>query len=373
MIYFDNAASGHPKPGTVVKCAMRAVRKYGNPGRSGHRLSVEAEKEIYETREKIASYFNAASPERIVFTLNATHALNLAIGVLYRKGDHILLSDLEHNASFRPVHRLSEEGAVSYGFFSHHGNVLDNLEKARTPRTRIIVCTQASNVSGHAMPLREIGRYCADNHLLLIVDGAQGAGHIETDLTEIGCSAYCTSGHKGLQGIQGCGFCAFGTENFERDYVSGGTGSESFLPGMPRLLPDRFEAGTAATPAILSLGEGIRVLQKSKKQIERMHRLTEMMHEVLGGYEGIRLVSDADNKCGIVSLCMEGADHIRLYNALEKRGFCLRSGYHCAPIAHRTLHTEKQGCIRVGLGIFNTEREARLFLSETRQILRTLR
>jgi len=373
MIYFDNAASGHPKPGSVIRCAVRAVRKYGNPGRSGHRLSVEAEKEIYETRERIASYFNAASPERIVFTLNATHALNLALGVLYRRGDHILLSDLEHNASFRPVHRLSEEGEVSYDFFSHRGDVLANLEKARTARTRIIVCTQASNVSGHAMPLQEIGAYCARNGLLLIVDGAQGAGHIETDLSVIGCSAYCTSGHKGLLGIQGCGFCAFGTEDFERDYVSGGTGSESFLPVMPRLLPDRFEAGTAATPAILSLGEGIRVLQKSGRQTERLHRLTEMMHETLEKYEGIRIVSEADNKCGLVSFCMDGTDHIRLYNALEKRGFCLRSGYHCAPIAHRTLHTEKQGCIRVGLGIFNTESEVRAFLKETRQILRELR
>lgn len=372
MIYFDNAASSHPKPRAVVKCAVHAIRKYGNPGRSGHRLSVEAEKEIYETRERIASYFHAASPECIVFTLNATHALNLALGVLHRKGDHILLSDLEHNASFRPVHRLSEEGMVGYSLFSHRGDVIANIENARTPRTRIIVCTQASNVSGHAMPLLEIGRYCAENNMHLIVDGAQGAGHIETDLQRIGCSAYCTSGHKGLLGIQGCGFCAFGTDSFERDYVSGGTGSESFLPMMPRLLPDRFEAGTAATPAILSLGEGIRVLEKSEKQIMRMQSLTRIMHETLSGYEGIRLVSDAENECGIVSFCMEGTNHIRLYNALEKRGFCLRSGYHCAPIAHTTLHTQKQGCIRVGLSIFNTEREVRRFLRETKQILHTL-
>lgn len=371
MIYLDNAATSHPKPKAVNRCVQNALRKYGNPGRSGHRLSVEAEEKIYATREAVCSFFHAGQPERVIFTLNATHALNLALGVLYRRGDHILISDLEHNAVLRAVYQLYQRGEVTYGIFSHKGDVIENLRQARREQTRIVMCCEASNVSGHAMPIKEIGDYCRENGMHLIVDGAQGAGHLHTDLSKMHCSAYCASGHKGLLGMQGCGFCLFGTDRFERDFICGGTGSESFLPHMPESLPDRFEAGTCATPAILSLEAGISALRKNAQKHVAMVQLTARLYDGLSGIRGLHIVSERDNQCGIVSFYAEGAKHLQLCNGLQSRGFCLRSGYHCAPLAHKTLHTDAQGCLRASLGIYSKPWEVERLLKETERLLRS--
>ena len=203
-IYFDNAATGFPKPLTVIRETVRAFTDYGgNPGRSGHVLSVSASREIYKCREEICSLLHFDSPERIIFTQNTTQALNYAIKGLVKQDSHILISNLEHNSVIRPIHAISSQGRMSvcYSFFDATSEddsvIIKNFISAIRYNTKMAVITAASNICGHILPIKKISEICRSRGILFIVDAAQACGEIEIDMSEIEPDVICCAGHKG--------------------------------------------------------------------------------------------------------------------------------------------------------------------------------
>lgn len=370
IVYLDNAATSFPKPDSVVREVSRCLCEYcGNPGRSGHPLSHKSAEQIYACRCEICSFFHYRYAENIVFCKNASEAINLALEVYFHEGSHILFSDLEHNAVRRKVLSLCKAGKVTADTFSHKGDILQNLENALTPTTKTVVCTEASNVTGFQMPIESISRLCQKRGIDLIIDGAQGAGHCPTNLDSLHFTAYCSSAHKGLYGIQGLGFAILNGSP-KRDFLVGGTGFESFSEGMPSFLPERFEAGTLATPCIVALKEGLIFLKNRKEEIENASLLACRFAENLENMRGITVLSEPRNPCGIVSFLAQTVSGEVLAQRLSERGVCTRAGYHCAPTAHLALGTEKTGLVRASFGIFNGMHDVRAATDAVQSALR---
>ncbi len=356
MIYLDNAATSYPKPeGLIPLLEHYLLHQAGNPGRSGHPLSLAAAEAIYETRTLVANFIGCASSENIIFTQNATFSINTAIRARVSPNDHILISDLEHNSVFRPVWKLARDGLVTYSVFSHRGNIIKNLTDAIRPNTRMLICTHVSNVTGFEMPIYDIIKICQRHGIFSIIDASQSIGHQPIDVGSIGCDALCAPGHKGLLGLQGSGILYLKEKNGLRDVFQGGSGADSLSPAMPAYLPDKFEAGTLPTPAILSMANGIRYIKE--RGIDRLHaherHLSALMHDYIAKINGARLYSTPHS--GIVAFQLFGKTSDEVADALASHGICVRGGYHCAPLAHRAIGTLDGGVVRLSIGAFNTE------------------
>lgn len=371
MIYFDHAATSYPKPPEVVGALTKTILyRGGNPGRSGHALSLAAAEEIYHTRETLASFFSAPAPENFVFTLNATHALNLAIKSAVRQGDHLLISDLEHNAVFRPVYRLKREGVISFSVFKTSGNILKNIEAVRVPASRILICTQVSNVNGKQLPIDLISAYCKRNGIYFIVDASQSAGHLPISLADLSPDALCAPAHKGLLGIQGAGFAYLKSADRLIEYMEGGSGAHSLSPEMPSELPERYEAGTLATPAIAALGAGIRALEKlggAEAALAHERALCLRAQEMVASIRGSQIYGTRAPS-GLFSFNLEGLPSETVAEELNKRGIAVRGGFHCAPLAHRTLKTGDYGAVRASFGFGNKIEETDSFYRALKEI-----
>ena len=267
MIYLDNAATTYPKPRSVYQAWSRAMTAYGaNPGRSGHAMSMAASRAVFASRSACAEFFGA-EPENTVFTLNCTHALNIAIKGLARPGAHFVLSDIEHNAVIRPVHSLTESG-VRYTLFessSEPWQTVMNAARAIRPETVALICTAAGNVTGQRMPLPELADLCRRKHICFIVDAAQGAGLLPLSLKD-GINIICTAGHKGLYGPMGTGLMLTDGKYPLKTVMEGGTGSASESLEQPDFLPDRFESGTINTPGAIALGAGVEFVKARTPQ-----------------------------------------------------------------------------------------------------------
>ncbi len=364
MIYFDNAATSYPKPPETYNELSRVLsRCVGNPGRGAHKPSLEAAETIYDCRAEIAEIFGSGVPENIVFSLNATSALNLSIKGMSKRGAHILISDLEHNATFRPVFKLQREGLCRYSVFSTKGNVIENIKKARQSDTTVLIATEVSNVTGRPLPIKEIGDLCQKEGFRFIIDGSQGAGNRPPLLEKTYYDAYCAPAHKGLFGIAGLGFAILREPEKLSTLIEGGSGVSSFSPLMPKRSPERFEAGTPPTPAIGALFGGLRFLKRvgfsavAEKETELRKRLCEGLSVI----RGITVI-EPQNEGGVVSFFHREKKVDFIASALAERGIAVRGGYHCAPLAHRTIGTEKTGTVRASLGFFNTEWEVDAFL-----------
>ena len=368
MIYLDNAATSYPKPPSVIDAVSNALAYCGNPGRSAHSLAMFSAEQIFSCRQIISSYFHYLYPEHIIFTLNATYAINIAIHALYEEGCHVLISDLEHNAVYRPISQLAREGRITFDIVSHKGDFLQNIKCAITPRTKMMVCTQASNVTGEALPIKEIGAFCYAHNVKLIIDASQSAGHLPVHLDETKFDAFCAPAHKGLYGIQGAGFLILNNQNILRDFISGGTGSDPFSDHMPLYLPERFEAGTPATPAIAGLAEGIRFLEDTKDNQKHLSVMTAWMHDEFSLLPLVRLHSSKDNPCGILSFSCDRLQG-QLMDAYHMQDICVRDGFHCAPLAHKCIGTDKIGCIRASIGAHTKQDDIEKFISFTRKWL----
>lgn len=359
MIYFDHAATSYPKPPAVFTAIEQTLRERGgNPGRSAHPLSLAAAEKIYETRETLARFFDSTAPESFIFTHNATHALNLALKSAVLPGDHVLLSDLEHNAVFRPVYRLFRDRIISFSVFRTSGDILANIEAVRQKNSRILICTHMSNVNGQSLPVEKIADYCRKKGLYFILDASQSAGHVPISLRTLDPDAFCAPAHKGLFGIQGAGFVYLRSKEGLSEYMEGGSGSHSLSPEMPDTLPERYEAGTLATPAIAALCAGIETLEKlggAQAAEQKEKALAERCREMLSSIKGTELY--ADEKSGLFSFNLRGYPSEALAELLGEKGFAVRGGFHCAPLAHRTLRTGEQGAVRVSFGITNREEE----------------
>ncbi len=369
MIYLDNAATSYPKPeGLVLLLEDYLSHRAGNPGRSGHMLSVAASEAVFETRCAVSNLIGCPSPENIVFTQNATHALNTIIRARINPGDHVLISDLEHNSVYRPIWRLADKGLITYSVFSHHGNVCENIRHQIKHSTKMLICTHISNVCGFEMPIQEITRLCRDCGVFSIIDASQSIGHQKVDINDLNCDALCAPGHKGLLGLQGSGFLYIREKDGLRDVFQGGSGTDSLSPQMPSYLPDRYEAGTLPTPAILSIKHGIDYI--NTRGIQNIHaheqKLSSLMHRHIEQIKNAVLYSAPTS--GIIAFRIKNRTSEEIASELDKRGICVRGGLHCAPLAHYSLGTQDTGLVRLSVGAFNSPGEIEVSAYHIKQI-----
>lgn len=363
MIYFDNAASSYPKPPSVNKAVYNWLLKNGaNPGRSGHDMSIKASELIFNTRTEISKMFGVDEMENIAFVPNATYGLNMLIQGLLSSGDHVVITDLEHNSVLRPVYLMSKSGVkfdIAVVDLYDDSVTVNNILKLCCKSTKLVICTQCSNVCGKIMPI-ELIRNSLPSKIKLIVDGSQAAGIIPTDLSKTGIDYYCAPSHKGLLGPQGSGFVAILSEApFPR--IVGGTGSESFNLNQPSDMPDLLENGTLPTPCICGLLEGIKYIQKQGVSKIYAHKkfLTEYFYERLSFVkDAVKYIeTERGNFIGAACFNVKGYTSEEIGEYLNKNQIYVRSGFHCAPLFHKKMNTEKTGMVRVSFGEFNTINE----------------
>lgn len=361
LLYFDNAATSWPKPTQVLVEMRRAVEEYGgNPGRGTHKLAMKAAETVYQARENLARFFMTETPENFIFTMNTTYALNIAIKGLLRPGDHVLLSNMEHNAVLRPIEHLRAKGEISYDLFDALGSdeeVIRSLDEKTRPNTKMVVCLHASNVCGRVLPVKKIARYCKARNFLFVLDAAQSAGHVPLPIGALGADAVAMPGHKGLLGTAGIGVLYVRPGLLPETMIEGGTGVHSLEKEMPSFLPERLEGGTLPVPGIAGLNAALGWLMKIK-----MESILEK-ERYLGGKLAQRLLNDdlletyALTEGSVFSVNLKGVLPQEFGQKLAEHGVCVRSGFHCAPLAHQCIGSGTNGTVRFSIGCFNTEND----------------
>jgi len=359
-VYLDNAATSWPKPAAV----LAAMRRYffrcgGNPGRSGHAKAVEAGRTVLATRERLAELFGVQDPSRIVFTKNATEALNLVFSGLLKPGDRVVTSSMEHNSVLRPLTALERQGVWLTVVQATGDGQIDPEAFCRNVDRDIslAVVTQVSNVTGAITDLDPIGAHCRKMGVPLLVDAAQSAGCLPIDVEALRVDFLAFSGHKGLLGPQGTGGLYIRSERGLEPLVRGGTGSLSDREEQPEFLPDRYESGTLNVVGLAGLGAGVGFLSKRGVGAVRDHerRLLEIFLEGVDKLAGVKVQGPRDplRQAGVVSLTFDGLSPSEAGQMLEDRfGILSRIGLHCAPRAHRTLGTFPEGTVRLSWGVF---------------------
>ena len=366
MIYLDNSATSFPKPAGMAAEMGDCMERYcGNPGRSGHDMSMMTGERVYQARKETARLFHIRDASRLVFTKNTTESLNLALQGMLREGDHVITTSMEHNSVLRPLEHLRSKG-VSHTIVSgsEEGFVsAEDIEAAVTEDTRLVAVTGASNVTGTIQPLDDIGRICAERKIPLLVDAAQLAGCADIDVEKLGISLLAFPGHKGLLGPLGTGGLYVDPSIQLTPLLCGGTGTESRSRVQPEEFPEGFEAGTVNAPGIIGLGYSVRVLQKvGVKAIEAYEReLIRYFDEMIAGMDFVDLYGPApEGKTGISLFNIRGMECEEAAARLNRDyGIAVRSGYHCAGLAHKTIGTWNTGGVRLSVGPFNTRRELR--------------
>ncbi len=365
MIYLDNAATSHPKPEPVYKRMDFVLRNASaNPGRSGHRMAIEANRVIFDSRENVARLFNIRHPERIVFTCNATAALNLALKGLLQPGDHAITSDIEHNSIVRPLKFLSQQGVNVHRVQASREGAIDPdyISSAITCETRLVAVTHASNVIGTITPIAEIIKTAHNKEVPVLIDAAQTAGSVPIDVEALEVDLLACPGHKGLFGPQGTGFLYVSPKINLNPTVFGGTGSRSDLDRMPDFLPDRHEAGTLNTPGIAGLGAGAEFLLAEGIETVRAHEkyILSRLIDGLSSIPGVKIyvTRDMERRAAVVSFAIEGMDPAGIGDRLDTEfGVGVRVGIHCAPDAHKVIGSYPKGTIRMSPGYFTTPEE----------------
>ncbi|SFR02018.1 aminotransferase class V-fold PLP-dependent enzyme [Desulfoscipio geothermicus] len=375
MIYFDNAATSWPKPPGVMEAMRRCLEEAGaNPGRSGHKMSLAAGKLVDAAREDVAALFNISEPDRVIFTLNATDALNMAIKGVLDTGDHVITSSMEHNSVTRPLYGLLEKIEVTKVPCAPDGSLdYREVERAIRPNTRAVIMTHASNVSGTIMPVKEIGGLARDANVIFIVDAAQTAGILDIDVRDMNIDLLAMPGHKGLMGPPGTGALFVGERVKLKTFREGGTGSKSAVPGQPDLLPEKYESGTLNSVGIAGLGAGIAFIKQTGIQRIREHEtmLVRRFIEQAERVPGVKIFGPGKGveRAPVVSFLLEGKNTEAVGSALDQwYNIACRAGLHCAPDAHRTLGTFDSKLVRFGFSYFNTLEEVDFALQCLRDI-----
>ena len=365
MIYLDNAATSWPKPPEVLKAMTDVLeRAGGNPGRSGHRLSIAAARVIYDTREVIASFFGISDPLRVIFTSNATHAINLALRGILKPGDHVVISSMEHNAVMRPLRSLEKQGVrLSIVPCAADGSLdAKDVTRTVTPGTRLVVMTHASNVVGTLLPVTEIASIAHQAGALLMVDAAQTAGAVPIDVSAMGIDLLAFTGHKELQGPPGIGglVIAEGVDVSQIEpLIRGGTGSRSESEEQPDDLPDKYESGTNNLAGIAGLGAGLKWIKDREigEIRDHMKKLSQTLLEGLSALPKVKIYGtlDPERSVAIVSFTVAGMRVSEIGLRLdEEYGVLSRVGLHCAPAAHKTIGSFPEGTVRLAPGVFTT-------------------
>ena len=368
MIYFDNGATTYPKPRSVIHGVNECIKHIGgNPSRSSHRLSVLAGEEVYKTRECVANLMNAPSPENVVFTYNATYALNLAIKTLITEKCHVIISDIEHNSVIRPLRFLEEKLGIEISEYDSDIPIADAIVPLVRADTKFIVSTLASNVTGKEIDFSALSSVAKKYSLGLIVDASQVLGHKDINVSQCECDAICAPAHKALFGIQGTGFAYFKSNTRMGTFVEGGSGTNSIEAVMPVFLPEAYEAGTLSTPGIVALRHGIGFVNDiGIDNIDRhLNKLRQFACYGLNNIDGVILYESFG---GNVIFNIGDISSNDLSGMLDKSGICTRGGLHCAPSAHIKLGTINQGAVRLTFSIMNKTDEVDRFLSIVKKI-----
>ncbi len=374
LLYMDNAATSWPKPDRVGKAMVRFLEQSGgNPGRSGHRLSIAAGRVVETARDTICELLGGSDPMRTVFGLNGTEAINLALLGLLRPGDHVITSSVEHNSVMRPLRALEAQGVALTVVPCERSGALDPaaVEAAIRPATTLIAMTHASNVVGTLLPVAAVGRIARRHSLLLLVDAAATAGAVPLDMDADHIDLLAFTGHKSLLGPTGTGGLLLGDRVDPQRLLPlkrGGTGSRSETEAQPPFLPDAYESGTVNAVGLAGLLAGIEWLQeRGIEAICEHHRaLTARLIDGLRGIPGVTLhgPGDADQQTAIVSWTLEGATPSEVACILdEEYGILCRVGLHCAPAAHRTMGTFPHGTVRLAPGAITSQQDTERVLA----------
>jgi cysteine desulfurase family protein len=378
MLYLDNAATSFPKPESVYQVLDRFARSdLANPGRAGHKMALAAERALDDCRHLLNQLFHGKEPERFVFTLNCTDALNMAFKGVLRDGDHVITSDLEHNSVSRPLRAMELAGRISLTRIRADGGGTyspDDVRAAITPKTRLIALTHASNVLGTVQPIAEVGRIARTADLLFLVDAAQTAGVVPLDVQEANVDLLAFPGHKSLLGPTGTGALYVGPRARVGAWREGGTGGDSSSETQPREFPYFLEGGTPNVLGVAGLSAGLRFVQEQgldnirRHEVELTERLWRKLEE-LGGFEvfGHR---EPSRRVGTLSFRSEALPAAEIGGILDQAfDVAVRPGLHCAPYIHRALGTFPDGTVRVSPGPFSTEADIDHLVNALAEIL----
>ncbi|AOZ92864.1 aminotransferase class V-fold PLP-dependent enzyme [Paenibacillus crassostreae] len=366
IIYLDHAATSWPKPPAVNQAMQLAMEESAaNPGRGSHVMAVKASRVIFECRMQLAKLFNVNNANDLAFTHNTTVALNMAIKGILQEGDHVVATMVEHNSVRRPLEYLKRTLGITVDYVKVNGKGelnLRDVEKALRQSTRLLVCTHSSNLLGSILPIAEMGRLAHEHGALFLVDAAQSAGILDIDIERMNVDMMAFPGHKGLLGPQGTGGLYIGPHVDLEPLIHGGTGSQSEEKEQPSVRPDRYEAGTPNTVGLAGLTVGVKkVIELTPKWIySHEWSLTQRMMEGLMAIPQLTLLGpdQGQPRTGIVSFVHDKYDSSEIAFRLDREyGIAVRAGFHCTPLAHYAIHTEKSGAVRVSVGLSTTEAE----------------
>ena len=374
MIYFDAGATTLEKPAAVRAAMAEAVATMCSPGRGGYPATRKAEETAFACRNEAAELFGVDSPEKVIFTSNATHGLNIAIQSLVKSGSRVVISGYEHNSVLRPLHAVGdiELTVVDTPLFEPQ-KAWEEFHNVLQRGVDVVICTHVSNVFGYILPVEEIARECCRRGVPLIIDASQSAGVLPVRMDVLQPAFIAMPGHKGLYGPQGTGLLLCGDWP-TKPLLCGGTGSVSRLQEMPEDLPDRLEAGTHNMPGIAGLLEGLRFIRRTGlEQIARQEKeVVAAAAKYLREMPQVRLFAKEDfsNQTGVLSFVVEGLDCETVGARLAEKGIAVRAGLHCSPLAHKTVGTLESGTVRLSVSAFNNVKQAELFARELRGIIR---
>lgn len=356
MLYLDNAATTLKKPTSVyLQLIKSTIFGGGNAGRGGHKQSMNAVRAIVDTQDLIAQLFNISKPQNIVFTQNATYALNTAIFGTVHGGGHIVVTAMDHNSVLRPAYVLGNYSVVDA---DEEGRVhASDVESAIKEDTQLIVCTHASNVCGSVQPVYEIGRIAKKHNIPFLIDTAQTAGCLDIDAEKMNVDMIAFSGHKGLMGPLGTGGLYIKNPDKLMPFAVGGTGSNSESIIQPDFMPDKFHSGTMNTPAIAALGTGVKFIMKYGVRAigDYEKNLADRLRNNLMNMDNVT-VYGSGNSIATVAFNVGELGSEETFEYLKGRA-SVRAGYHCAPLAHKAIGTADRGAVRASFGIFNTEKD----------------
>ena len=379
MIYLDNAATTWPKPrGTAAAIAEVLSSRGANPGRGSYRMAELSSETVYKCRCRAAGFFGAKAPEHVIFTPSCTHSINYVLKGVLSSGDHVIISDMEHNAVTRPIMQLTKRGVQFSVAHVHEGDpqatVAEFRRKMRV-NTKMIFCTHASNVFGIKLPIAEIGQLAHRNGVLFGVDCAQSAGTADLNLRTLQADYLCMPAHKGLYGIMGLGLMILNSDRKLSTVIEGGTGSLSGVNTQPDFLPDRFESGTLNVPAIAALDSGIAFIESVGRERLEKHEMSliDRAYDAIAAMPECELYTlppHSDTHVPLLSFNIKGIPSDEAAQLLGQREIAVRAGLHCAGEAHRAMGTQEGGTVRICPSVFTSPEEIEQFIKALREIIR---
>lgn len=368
MIYLDNAATSFPKPITTTRAVNEAMYRFaGNPGRSGHKMSVASSNVVYKCREKLADFFGCDGAENVVFTQNCTMALNIAIkGALIGKSGHIIISDLEHNSVLRPITKLCENGKFSFDTAQtslyDDEETVNNIKRLIRDDTIMIVLTHASNLCGKVLPIKRVGELAKERGIIFLVDAAQTAGILPINMMGDNIDFLCLPGHKGLMGPFGTGAIISNGKYNLSTIIEGGNGTASLSGVTPDIMPEKLEAGTLNVTGIAGLSAGVNYV--NSKGIDKIYHhemsLAKYAYDRLAKLSSVIFYTPRpENGKFVATICfnLKNIPSEQVSDVLNSRNIAVRAGFHCTALAHKKLGTEKSGAVRISIGAFNTKED----------------